>query len=512
MRRSVSLVVVVGLLLGLGACSSAIKTNGMKVTEPEQVLVAALAKLKEDNATAIGNGSATVSDKTGCFFVKASADAEEVGDTVACGPIRRLGVDKAKSWDTYALELQQNADGDVTAAIKDEAEPAVAVDPNVLVSAGGDGPAAVDDVPEPKAPAAEVTDTAVLMGADKAGDVKFENLDKPWQIITPAATVQVTASGKPEFLPRALASPEGDEGEGAPYYRPAEGQQLLAFKVQIAPPAEKDVPASSGTGDYVDMTSAMSVTVADGKELSISDIASGGESSESEGEGSGDSWTIACVGASSSWGGGSRSFPCDRTETTEAVLIMTVPTDAKPLLQAKVNGGAQSISLDSGELTSSSSQVEYQRGALTAKVGQQARSTKKLTYESFGDKESVTATFTWNIDSVALSAFDPTRGWAGDGEAWLLVSTSKYDKNATDYRGSYFEDTANPSVTVSGSAVKPDLSDDSWEKGQHVFAFKVPDSTTAGTFNFQPAGTFTGGESDQRFTASKSAVKFSLPK
>ena len=115
-------------------------------------------------------------------------------------------------------------------------------------------------------------------------------------------------------------------------------------------------------------------------------------------------------------------------------------------------------------------------------------------------------------EALLLRKWRRRRRLSGDGDAWLLVSTSKYDKTATDYRSSYFQDTADPTITVGGSTVKPDLSAEGWETGEHVFAFKVPDSTTSGTFNFQPAGTFTGAESDQKFTASKSAVKFSLPR
>jgi hypothetical protein len=198
-------------------------------------------------------------------------------------------------------------------------------------------------------------------------------------------------------------------------------------------------------------------------------------------------------------------------QNRRAVLVATLPADSDPALQANVNGSSQSVDLKSGKLRSAVSQMEYHRSGLVTKINQQARTNKKMTYKEYGDKESEKATWTWTIKSAGLSAFDPTRGWAGNGKAWLVVSTSDYDVSGDSFS---FESKSDPTVTIGKKTYKPDLAGDTdWdEQDKYGFAFKVPATAKHGTFNMRPSGKFTAAESDKHFTAPKSTVKFRLPK
>lgn len=498
-------VVVLAVTAAAGACSSSIETGDGKIDKPGKVLSSGMSQLKKDNKRALHDGSATVSKKSHCFFMKKSKDDDDVGDTIACGPIRRLGHADAKSWDTYSLDMRQNSDGDVKADLDARKQKARTVKTERLKSPD-EKPANVGDVPAPKAPEANVKNKAVLVSAKQAGNIGFHKLDKPSKLITPAATVTVAASGKPKRVPKQLVS-----GGHAPYYRPAKGQTVMAYKVKVSPPAEKKIPVSSseddpglGSGqDYANMTSVMSLTIPGGKQVGIKDGAK--------------SWKISCDASDSTdWGSGDDAFPCGRTKTDDAVLITSVPSDSDTTgLQAKVNGETQSVNLKSGKLSSSVSQVEYKHSDLVTEIDEQARSKKKVTYkDALDDRQSTTGKWTWNIKSAGLSAFDPTRGWAGKGKAWLVVSTSDYDTSATnDASDLDFDDDMDPTVTVDGKTYKPDMpSDTDWDDNKYTFAFKVPQSTEQGTFNMQPSGKFTGADSNKKFTASKATVKFDFGK
>lgn len=507
--RALRSAAVAGLVLvTAAACGNTVTTQqGLKIKDSDEVLTGVLDAVRKDNSAALQDGSTTISDKTACFFVKPSPDADTVTDEVACGPVRRLGWSDTRVWDTYGLKFQQNADGEVSATSDELREQGRAIDPGLLE---GGQPAQAKDIPEPQAPTSPVTDTAALVPPQTVDKIAFSKLKKPWRIITPAATIEVTEKAEPEVLPSIVLP--ADERGTAPYYRPAEGQQVKAFKIKIGPPAEQGVPESDGEGDPVSLTTSMALTLGDGK-VTIANVGTSADADSTDGDGAPQNWAIGC-GDDDDYGDES-PFPCDRTGSSEAVLVATVPAQGTVGLHATVNGDAQTLDLTSGKLTSSVSQVEYKRSTLTSEVGEQLRTSTKVSYTDFLDeKQTTTATWTWTIHKVGLSAFDPTRGWAPKGRAWLLVQTSDYDLSG-ERSYNFDEDDTQPTVTVGGKSYKPNKpADDSGWFGNNVdtYAFLVPDNVTTGTFNYSPRGTFKTGDEPIRYAAKAGSVDFTLQK
>lgn len=205
-----------------------------------------MSKLREDNATAIQDQSVTVSSDTRCFFTRTASGSDDVSNSLTCGPVRRIGVSDADVWDTYNVQFSQNSKGKVTGTMGDVETVAQPVDAALLVRPDGKKPATADAVPAPQAPRTDIKDTAAVITPESAGDIAFSDLDKSWQLSTPAATIEVTGTATPEFLPADLAS-SGEDGADVPYFRPADGQHVLAFRLKVGPgPQPGDSGDSSG--------------------------------------------------------------------------------------------------------------------------------------------------------------------------------------------------------------------------------------------------------------------------
>ena len=392
-------------------------------------------------------------------------------------------------------------------------------------------------MPAPQAPQTSVSDRAVALPDQKISGVGFSKPAKPIELITPTATLQVVGQAEPEQVPQELVAGQDDPAGEAPYYRPATGQKLYAYRVKISDPAEQDIPMSTAAGGTVqDLTSVLTVGVRD-QRLPIADNRAEPQTS----------FKINC-------GATAGSYPC-RQKDGEFVILMTVPETSAISLQATVAKHRQSVALASGQLASSVSQVEYGRKKLTAKVAE------KLEVPAYRAKVSVPdpdasddskssgpgastspeagktddkssapptsktkikterASWSMRVDSVAVSAFDPTRGWAPAGKAWLLVTTSKYARHDPD---NAFTDNRVSSVTVtaSGATYKPDaLTDADFADGADLagssdvtWAFSVPDGLTEASLDFRPTGTVTAdGVSTDYAVPKATAADLKLP-
>lgn len=528
-------------------CSPDIQSGGNAVADPGQPLQSALEKLKTDNNAGIQNNSITVSDETNCFYLKPNADADDVSSSVACGPVRRLGRPDDKVWDTYALKFGPPTDGKVTASIGAVSARAVAVDPSLLVSPDDVEPGKAADLPKPQAPQTSVSDRALALPSGAIPDLKFTEPGEQTVLKTPTATFTVTGVAQPRTVPSALVAGTDDPAGEAAYYRPAEGQRLSALTVKVSDPAEKDVEASTAAAaaKAQSLSTVLSVGVAGGKPVPIGDASD----PDTDPAKAASTLTVGCQGAED-------SFPC-RPAKSEFMIVMSVPDEGAVTLAATSAGKRQAVDLQNGQLSSTVSQVDYQQDHRSTEIDRKLKvpgyvarvpvtesappadskkspdaqpdKTEKGDKEK-GDKEKAEAepttkkvkkvrraSWSMKVDSAALSAFDPTRGWAPGGKAWLVVKTSHYNKS--DHSGAFADRrAASVAVSADGTSYRPDgLTDADFEGADPVasdavtWVFAVPEDLTAAEFTFRPTGAITVDDTRVGFTVDKPAsakIKF----
>lgn len=493
------------LIITLAGCSQGISAEGFDIENAEETAAAALSLLKDDNADALGQNTNTLSPGADCFFVKESPEAEEVSRTMACGPIRRLGVPEENAWDQYSLELSQTGKSKVNAEVEGAQEVGVAMDTALFVSANGADPAAPDTAPEPVPPATDVKNKAVLADEVTAVDAEFTDVDEPWTVKTPSVTLQVTATADLEVVPAELLTDNGSagaegEGEGEgdgyapPYYAPAEGQQVKAYRVKVSPPDIQSAPSSNGWSDSSEVGLSTQVTLnTDGQKLAIT---GGSQQESSDGSESSDTYTLSC-----------KSMPCEGQSASEQILLSTTPADKPAQLAATVNGESQTINLDDGKLESSVSTVDYERAERTRDVNEQLRSKAAVKTDAKRNAD-FDCTFVVDMTKAHLGGFDPDKGWAPAKKGWLAFELDNYDQNSASYDCGYFDDAdfaRDMTLTVGKDTIKATHAD------KDDVLFEVPAEVTEATFQWTPSGTF-NRDNDPKFKGKAASAKVSFPK
>ncbi|MGO1972918.1 MAG: hypothetical protein ACTH2Q_08150 [Propionibacteriaceae bacterium] len=493
------------LIITLAGCSQSISSEGFDIDNAEETATAALEQLKEDNADALAQKSATLSPDAGCFFVKENPEAEEVSRTMACGPVRRLGVAAENVWDQYAVKLAQTGKSKVTAEVEGVQEPAVAMDTALFVSATGTDPAAADTAPEPTPPPTDVKDKAVLADELTSVDTPLTDLDEPWTLKTPAGIVQVTATADLEVVPAQLLSENGDSGEGdgsegdggvnaPPYYAPAEGQHVKAFRVKVTPSDLQAAPGGNDFSNSSEVSLKTQVTLnTDGQKLAIT---GGSQDQSGNGGEASDTYTISCT-----------QVPCEGQSASEQILLTTTPTDKPMQLAAAVNGETQAINLDDGTLESKVSTVDYERSERGRDVNEQLRA-KAAVKAGSDDDRNFDCTFVVDVTKAHLGGFDPDKGWAPAKKAWLAFELDNFDRNSSSYDCGYFQDTdfaRDMTLKVGKSTVK------ATHAGDDKALFEVPADVTEVTFQWTPSGTFKLDD-NPKFKAKTAVVKAAFPK
>lgn len=562
LRHRAAAVIAVGMLATTAAgCSPTLNADGHQLATPDQPLQRALDRVRQDNDAGIQNNSVTVSDATRCFYTRPAADSDDITDTVACGPVRRIGRSDTQIWDTYRLSFARNADGDTTARLGDRLQQGITEDTAILVAPDGSSPAPISQVPKPQVPQTAVTDHAVALPADRAPTgLTFTALDQPARLLTPTATIEVIGQGRPTTVPTALVAGQHDPAGPAPYYRPAAGQTLYAYRVRISAPSRADVPASTSFGGPAsDRSVALRLGLTGKRTIAIAGTVGGNQAAPaSTARTTPSTLTLACGSVKD------HSTGC-RPQDQELVLLATVPAGDPVSLRATVAGGHQSVDLPGGQLSTDVSQLDYDRGDVTASLDRRlkvgpvtvptgpaapataaptptptstptstptkdptkgptkargkagvngdptatASAPAPATAAATPDPASAHVSWSLQVDSATLAAFDPARGWAGPGRAWLLVSTSGYA--ATDGGRTVDVDRVSSlRLLVDGRSVAPsglrntDLADH--PDADVVLAFDVPESLTAATLQFRPTGRVTTGGTPRRFTAAQAAT------
>lgn len=524
------------VLIATGGCAPKVASTGQKLADPSQPLQTALDRLKHDNYAGIQNNSITVSSATECFYTKASKDAKGISDQAVCGPIRRLGLSDDRVWDRYQLTFKSDSDGNAVATVGGHTAQGVSVDTGLLISPTGDKPAAATDVPAPQAPQTSITDHAVAVAenATPAG-LTFTPPAKPVKLITPAATITVTGVAQPRNVPGALVAGQNDPAGKAAYYRPASGQKLYAYQLQISRPPDAGLPATTaGSTQPKDPSTSVELR-AGGKAVPISDQTGASNASST--------LEIPCANS------GPAAYPC-KPKSTRITVLATVPATGPVSLAADSAGGKQSVDLGTGAVTSNVSTIEYDRAHLKSKIGKRLKTNPYLVKLQIptaqnptaqnpagqtstgqtsngqtgqGQKgqsqkpKTITAEARWSmrVDSVSLAGYDPTLGWAPKGQAWMIVSTSRYKHKEF---GATFTDHRAESLTATvDNAGQPVKAPSDADLGQHPaadvnWAFAVPDDAASATITFRPTGTVSADGVSAAFTSDQTdTLQVDLP-
>lgn len=532
------------VLAAAAGCAPKVASTGQKLADPSQPLDTALTKLKQDNYAGIQNNSITISTSTECFYSKAGKDAKGISDQAVCGPIRRLGLSDAQSWDRYQLYFSSNKDGDAVGRVGKHNAQGVAVDTSLLVSPSGDKPASAADLPAPQAPPTSVVNRAVAV-ADNATPpgLTFTPPSKPIELITPAATISVTGIAQPKQVPDPLVAGQDDPAGQAAYYLPALGQKLYAYQVQISRSPNASLPVStSGATPSTDLTTALKLR-AGGKDVPIAD--------QTGASGATPTLSIPCAAS------GSAAYPCT-PRTTKITILATVPSNGAVSLASTAAAGKQSVDLGTAAVTSNVSTIEYGRPSLTSKINKKLRTDPYQTHVQLpaepvdqnttdskttdskttdpkstdphsGTKSSdptstdpkspnqqpskpktVAAQARWSmkINSVGLTGYDPALGWAPSGQAWLIIGTSNY-RHPEDGATFTTDRAASLSLTAGSttSPVKgPTDADLAGDPSSVNWAFAVPADATTATLTLKPIGTVSADGVTTNFTSDQTAT------
>ncbi|AKU16826.1 hypothetical protein [Luteipulveratus mongoliensis] len=484
-------VVMAGLIAGCGGEDGkhqveSVIIGGSQVTDPVALLNEAHTQFISANQGAIDARSATVASDTSCFFRRESARSTAVVPKVFCGPIRRPGADEDHSWDAYGTD----SSSEVTLGSLEQ--PASAVDISLLVRPDGKSPADASTVAAPLVPQSTLKDYAVMRPeSEQQSGFELTNLAIPARLVTPSATISVLAQATSDVLPGWV---EG--GTGAAAYRPADGQEIRAYRVTIEPGSPYPDPNGSGrsaaAGSAKDASTTLSVSVG-GQRLVVHGSP---DDSHTSGSFEAKTFTVTCA-----------SLPCsDKADRRTYVLVTSIAKGKAPSLTATVDGQSLSMPLAGGAVSSAVSTV----GSARKNMQQQVRAslaTQPVPVD-FGSSYGVidTKVDPATISTVFLTAFDSAKGWAPSGKAWLEVPLNEGGLHPDS--GLWKLDPDVITLKTATGTVAPDA--DAEQVG--TYAYLVPDTFTTGTLVYQAHGTASYGGPTKPFKAKTSQqIPISIP-
>lgn len=476
-------VAVAVAVVALGACSSSTGTTPLA----EQEVVSPLATLQEAEiifaaqvANALPVASTTPAGGGHCFF---SGDEDRPDAISYCGPVRHLGVAEP-IWHSVPLEIAATREGLLYSLTEEPQFTAVEAPPPKLHRPDGVLPAALEDLPEPDVPPFPMANVALLLAEGSLdADAAWEALEAPVVLNAPAATFRITATASLDTLPATLV----DSEEPVPYYRPADGQRVTAWKLEVL---DSIVPGPERrnlfvSGDARDASARLSVP-SGSQRLPVEN-----QSSAMLGSGSG-SFTVDCTGG----------VPCD-TRTGRYVLFIST-ADEQDRLTVSTDGQDQTLNLRDGVIESSVSTVADERSQLEVQLST-TWPREVLTIMSQDEAEElgydyvysdVTLTYAGQLRSAYLSPFHWEGGWAEPGRAWLSVPIDSDPQQVNRASDLTYDRGATYTLVVDGETLQPA------EVGTQTF--RVTDDFTAGTFIYRPTGSVEISGSPVAFEAEES--------
>lgn len=474
--RLAALVLTSGLCGGMAACSNPVKLGDTTLEDPAGTLTAAEHRLREDNRDQLDRKQATIGKDSKCFFTKSDPKAKSVDPVVYCGPIRRLGLDDKRTWDSYLLVHTQDDKGKSKATVTGLQRAGVEAREELLERPDGAKPGKVSDVPAPQAPEAPISNKAVALTQEQHVEgLDLHPVEKSMVIRTPTATIEVTHRGTTDRVPTALIGEQAD----SPYYRPKQGQKIHGVRVRVNEPVPPDTTElESYSSKSKDATATMGLDIG-GQNVAITPPRTpGAYPTGSPGE---SVWRLGCA-----------QLPCRSHSGSGAVsgeflILASLPEQTEPSLTASVDGQRQLVPLKGGPVSGPMSQVAYSRPDSKQNVNHSFPQTKHTIKEPAPSNTSHDFIYTGSISTVYLTAWFPPQGWAKPGKAWLVVPYT--NRRVTGYP--FSRDPAQEYwMTIGGNRVNPTFSDDNKNRteGPVTLAFEVDEQFTDGTFTWQPTG------------------------
>lgn len=422
-KRVLSLVVLAGLALGLLVSLVLVRSDpaGLETAAGtvDQKTASAFLSIadtdwRNDIEAAAGAGGVSrqvqnLPPDARCYFVTADSTSggKQSLHLMACGPVRRLGVAEGAVWDIARIEGTSN--GNQTGETGQTGLRIVDSDPwqrSVRRPADGDlfrpddkeCPDGADQLAAPPAPAASPRLVQVHaqpephgqvggVGA-QLGKVKLAEHNEP--LIAPDVTVTLTGLGTADTI-----------GVGAHTRVPAAGERFVVARFTTAKTSDPVAgPVSEPARDSIS------------GQIGRSDVeTSFGVAAD------GQSHPIDLVTTNNTGTPGSMDW---RGLPGGGYLVASVPTDAKDVsLTATTQGVTQSLSLLTSERTSTNVAAAYYRPTRSVTLNQ------RLPVKTVKIGRDFDTTYTIAITKVGLTAWDPEKGWAPPGQAWLRF---RYDE------------------------------------------------------------------------------------
>lgn len=338
----------------LAGCGGGVKYAGSKVDSEVTFVDQIEQRFRED----ADRSRANIGTGAHCWLLK-DKDSGELDSVAACGPVRHLGVAEGGVWDLY--RFNGSVDGkqvEIDGVTLDKTAAELPRDREPYRGDDAKIPERADVLAPPDAPPAKAAMARIVP------DAKVENVAKPpkSQLILPGATVQATEVGEVRFLP-------GDEQ--SPLYRAADGEEFRAVKVKIA--ADPDAPKGS-------VGTAPAYVVKAGSQQTAIDLGK------------------------------------DPKATDGETVVVSVPRGQDADLVVTVAGVGQSLSVRTGDRTSTTAAAYYRQNTKVS-VNKQFPS-QHVTVGQFQLGHQITFT------DATVSPFDSDKGWAPAGKVWLELGFS----------------------------------------------------------------------------------------
>lgn len=471
---------VTALILALGACSSHARTEPLaeqEIQDPLGTLEQAEMAFAAQVANSLPATSTTMSGGGQCFF---SGDENRPDPLSYCGPVRHLGV-TTPVWHTVPLTVKADRDGRHYSVVEEQGFTAIETPPSGLHRPDDVSPAALEDLPEPDVPPFPKTNVALLLPEGSLdADASWETLEAPAVLNAPAATFRVTATAILDTVPSSLA----DSEDPVPYYRPADGQRITAWRLEVL---DSVVPGPErntwfGADGARDASARLSIP-SGSQRLPVEDQSLATFGSES------DTFTIDCT----------NGVPCD-TRTGRYVLFVST-SDEQDYLTVSTDGQDQTLNLGDGAIESSVSTVADERPQLETRLSTTwPREVLTILTQDEADElgydyvySDVTLTYAGQLNSAYLSPFHWEGGWAEPGRAWLSIPIDSDPQQVSQARNLVYDRGATYTLSVGGETLQP--------AGVGTQTFDVPDDFTTGTFRYRPTGSVEASESPVAFEA-----------
>ncbi|MEU4390403.1 hypothetical protein [Kribbella sp. NPDC023855] len=416
MKTRVGIAAAAGLLVVSGCGATGLRT-GAGTVEKETASAFLTTAESDWHRQVDAEPTKNLSPAARCYFVT-GADGNQSLGTMACGPLRRLGSAERQVWDVVRIE-----------------------------TTGGDKPGLqLPDGEQWKKSQLRPDSSDLWRPDDKAADDNADSLAAPPPPAAPAGLTSVTV--KSETLELKAVTGKLVVPDGTVTLKGLASPATFGSGLQQVAPAtgEKFVVAVFGTSPTIDPLTGDAAY--DRKAVKNTPTTQ---------------WTITV---------GDQQRPVevlpqdDATTTAEQTLLVSVPKDSSEVLLTATSGPVvQSLSLTTGQRTSTDIAAAYYRAGVSADLNKSLPTTVR----NVGYFKS---SYSLSLGKAALTPWDPTRGWAPQGKAWARVQvTSTLDYSNFTYKAAW----GSPflTATADGAPVPAITGDPDTE----VIAIPVPATT-----------------------------------